>query len=103
RNKSDRKVMARFDEFWKSAKAKPAVATPNGPGLVDLFRSNRVSLIVIFAALALAFFYLTCTTYIGPGEFGAKQVLYSPFGLFGPMGTQKTIYETGIHHQFPTM
>ena len=53
--------------------------------------------------LALWVFYLTCTTYIGPGEFGIKQVLYSPFGLFGPMGTQNKIYETGIHHQFPTM
>ena len=51
----------------------------------------------------LCAFYLTCTTYIGPGEFGVKQVLYSPFGLFGPMGTQNKIYETGIHHQFPTV
>ena len=76
---------------------------PAAAGLVDLLRGNRVSLIVMCGLLALSFFYLTCTTYIGPGEFGIKQVLYSPFGLFGPMGTQNTIYETGIHHQFPTM
>jgi regulator of protease activity HflC (stomatin/prohibitin superfamily) len=92
--------MAKYDEPWDSNKSKP---TAKGLGLLDLFRSNRVSLIVIGGLLALWVFYLTCTTYIGPGEFGIKQVLYSPFGLFGPMGTQKTVYETGIHHQFPTI
>jgi regulator of protease activity HflC (stomatin/prohibitin superfamily) len=92
--------MAKFDEPWDSNKSKPSA---KGLGLLDLLRSNRVSLIVMFGLLALCVFYLTCTTYIGPGEFGIKQVLYSPFGLFGPMGTQKTVYETGIHHQFPTI
>jgi len=92
--------MAKFDEPWESNKSKPAA---KGLGLLELLRSNRVSLIVMVGLLALWVFYLTCTTYIGPGEFGIKQVLYSPFGLFGPMGTQKTVYETGIHHQFPTI
>lgn len=93
--------MAKYDEPWDSNKSRPT--TPKGPGLLELLRSNRISLIVMVGLLALWVFYLTCTTYIGPGEFGIKQVLYSPFGLFGPMGTQKTVYETGIHHQFPTM
>ncbi len=92
--------MAKYDEPWNSSKSKPAT---RGLELLELLRSNRVSLIVMLGLLALWVFYLTCTTYIGPGEFGIKQVLYSPFGLFGPMGTQKTVYETGIHHQFPTM
>jgi regulator of protease activity HflC (stomatin/prohibitin superfamily) len=92
--------MAKFEEPWDSNKNKPA---SKGLGLLEMFRSNRVSLIVMIGLLALWVFYLTCTTYIGPGEFGIKQVLYSPFGLFGPMGTQKKVYETGIHHQFPTM
>jgi regulator of protease activity HflC (stomatin/prohibitin superfamily) len=87
-------------ESWDSNKSQPAVKRD---GLLGLFRSNRISLIVLGGLLVLWAFYLTCTTYIGPGEFGIKQVLYSPFGLFGPMGTQKTIYETGIHHQFPTI
>lgn len=93
--------MPKYDESWTS-KTKPTAAVARA-GLLDLLRSNRVSLIVIAALLALWAFYLTCTTYVGPGEFGIKQVLYSPFGLFGPMGTQNKIYETGIHHQFPTM
>ncbi|MDB6121727.1 MAG: domain / band 7 family rane protein [Pedosphaera sp.] len=92
--------MAKFDEAWDTNKSKPPTSKAD---LSGLFRSNRISLIVIFCLLALWMFYLTCTTYIGPGEFGVKQVLYSPFGLFGPMGTQNKIYETGIHHQFPTM
>ena len=92
--------MAKFEEPWDSNKNKPA---SKGLGLLEMFRSNRVSLIVMIGLLALWVFYLTCTTYIGPGEFGIKQVLYSPFGFFGPMGTQKAIYETGIHHQFPTI
>ncbi len=92
--------MPKLDEPWDSNKSKP---TASGAGLLGLFRSNRISLIVVGGLLALWAFYLTCTTYIGPGEFGVKQVLYSPFGLFGPMGTQNRIYETGIHHQFPTM
>ncbi len=92
--------MPKLDESWDSNKSK---ATASGAGLLGLFRSNRISLIVMGGLLALWAFYLTCTTYIGPGEFGVKQVLYSPFGLFGPMGTQNRIYETGIHHQFPTM
>ncbi len=92
--------MAKYDEPWNSSKSRPAT---KGLELLELLRSNRISLIVMLGLLALWVFYLTCTTYIGPGEFGIKQVLYSPFGLFGPMGTQKTVYETGIHHQFPTM
>lgn len=92
--------MAKYDEPWNSNKSKPAT---KGLELLDLLRGNRISLIVMLGLLALWVFYLTCTTYIGPGEFGIKQVLYSPFGLFGPMGTQKTVYETGIHHQFPTI
>jgi len=92
--------MPKLDESWDSNKSK---TTTSGAGLLGLFRSNRISLIVMGGLLALWAFYLTCTTYIGPGEFGVKQVLYSPFGLFGPMGTQNRIYETGIHHQFPTM
>jgi len=92
--------MAKYEEPWDSNKSKPAA---KAFGLLELLRSNRVSLIVLVGLLVVWVFYLTCTTYIGPGEFGIKQVLYSPFGLFGPMGTQNTIYETGIHHQFPTM
>jgi len=92
--------MPKLDESWDSNKSKPP---PNRSGPFDLFRSNRFSLIVIGGLLVLWVFYLTCTTYVGPGEFAVKQVLYSPFGLFGPMGTQNRIYETGIHHQFPTM
>src|SRR5512142_3228620 len=93
--------MPRLDEPWVSSKPKPS--TGGGFSLTGLLRGNRLSLIVIFTLVALWMFYLTCTTYIGPGEFGVKQVLYSPFGLFGPMGTQNKIYETGIHHQFPTI
>lgn len=93
--------MPRLDEPWVSSKPKPS--TGGGFSLTGLLRGNRLSLIVIFTLVALWVFYITCTTYIGPGEFGVKQVLYSPFGLFGPMGTQKTVYETGIHHQFPTI
>jgi len=92
--------MPKLDESWDSNKNKPPAGRS---GLFDLLRSNRISLIVMGGLLAVSAFYLTCTTYIGPGEFGVKQVLYSPFRLFGPMGTQNRIYETGIHHQFPTM
>jgi regulator of protease activity HflC (stomatin/prohibitin superfamily) len=92
--------MPKYDESWDKNKSAPA---PKGAALLDLLRSGKVSLIVIAGLVALCVFYLTCTTYIGPGEFGIKQILYSPFGLFGPMGTQNRIYETGIHHQFPTM
>jgi regulator of protease activity HflC (stomatin/prohibitin superfamily) len=95
--------MPKYDETWERNKTQPAAKGAALRGLLDLFRSTRVSLIVMGGLLVLWLFYLTCTTYIGPGEFGIKQVLYSPFGLFGPMGTQKTVYETGIHHQFPTM
>ncbi|MCX6930527.1 MAG: SPFH domain-containing protein [Verrucomicrobia bacterium] len=95
--------MPKYDEPWESNRTKPASKGAALRGLLDLLRSTRISLIVMGSLLVLWLFYLTCTTYIGPGEFGIKQVLYSPFGLFGPMGTQKTIYETGIHHQFPTM
>jgi regulator of protease activity HflC (stomatin/prohibitin superfamily) len=94
--------MPKFDESWESNKSKLSPKNTWG-NLLALFRSTRVSLMVMGGLLVLCLFYLTCTTYVGPGEFGIKQVLYSPFGLFGPMGTQKTIYETGIHHQFPTM
>jgi regulator of protease activity HflC (stomatin/prohibitin superfamily) len=69
----------------------------------DIFRENALSISAIVIACVLTLFFVTCTTYIGPGEFGIKQVLYSPFGLFGSMGTQNKVYETGIHHQFPTM
>jgi len=92
--------MPKLDESWDSNKNKPPAGRS---GLFDLLRSNRISLIVMGGLFAVSAFYLTCTTYIGPGEFGVKQVLYSPFRLFGPMGTQNRIYETGIHHQFPTM
>jgi regulator of protease activity HflC (stomatin/prohibitin superfamily) len=95
--------MPKYDETWERNKTQPAAKGAALRGLLDLFRSTRVSLIVMGGLLVLWLFYLTCTTYIGPGEFGIKQVLYSPFGLFGPMGTQKRVYETGIHHQFPTM
>jgi regulator of protease activity HflC (stomatin/prohibitin superfamily) len=95
--------MAKYNESWESSKSNPAGKRAALQSLLDLLRSTRVSLIVIGGLLVLWVFYLTCTTYIGPGEFGAKQVLYSPLGLFGPMGTQNKIYETGIHHQFPTM
>ena len=95
--------MPKYDESWESNKSKPPGKAPILQGLVDLLRGTKISLMVIGGVLLLWFFYLTCTTYIEPGEFGIKQVLYSPFGLFGPMGTQNTIYETGIHHQFPTM
>src|SRR5260221_10811880 len=92
--------MPKLDESWDSNRNKPP---SNRAGLPGLFGSNRISLLVIGGLVALWAFYVTCTTYVGPGEFGVKQVLYSPFGLFGPMGTQNKIYETGIHHQFPTM
>jgi regulator of protease activity HflC (stomatin/prohibitin superfamily) len=69
----------------------------------EIFRENRLSLLLIAAVILLAFFFGACTTYVRPGEFGVKQVLYSPLGLFGSMGTQNRIYGTGIHHQFPTM
>jgi len=92
--------MPKLDESLDSNKNKPSAGQS---GLLDLLRSNRISLIVIGGLVALWAFYVTCTTYVGPGEFGIKQVLYSPFGLFGPMGTQNRIYDTGIHHQFPTM
>ncbi len=100
---NDKKIMPKYDEPWESNKSKPAPNNPTVLNLMDLFRSTRLSLLVMGSLLLVWFLYLTCTTYIGPGEFGIKQVLYSPFGLFGPMGTQKTVYETGIHHQFPTM
>jgi len=92
--------MSRYEESWDNLKKKPAAIRA---GLLGLFRGSGVSLIVIGGMLVLWVFFATCTTYIGPGEFGIKQVLYSPFGIFGPMGTQNTVYETGIHHQFPTM
>src|SRR6266704_5606765 len=92
--------MPKFDESWDSNKNKPPASRSE---LLDLLRSNRITLIVFGGLFVLWAFYVICTTYVGPGEFGVKQVLYSPFGLFGPMGTQNKIYETGIHHQFPTM
>src|ERR1017187_4020098 len=95
--------MPKYDESWERNKSQPAAKGAGLRSLLDLLHSTRVSLMVMGGVLVLWVFYLTCTTYIGPGEFGIKQVLYSPFGLFGPMGTQKTVYETGIHHQFPTM
>ncbi len=95
--------MPKYDESWESSRSKVAGKKAALLAVLDLFRSTRVSLMVMGGLVVLWVFYLTCTTYIGPGEFGIKQVLYSPFGLFGPMGTQNKIYETGIHHQFPTM
>jgi len=81
----------------------PQSARAMGGMVLVLFRENMVSIIALVVILVVALFFATCTTYIGPGEFGIKQVLYSPFGLFGPMGTQNKVYQTGIHHQFPTM
>ncbi len=95
--------MPKYDESWQSNKSKIEGRKAFLVALLESLRSTRVSLMVIGGLLVLWVFYLTCTTYIGPGEFGVKQVLYSPFGLFGPMGTQKKVYETGIHHQFPTI
>ena len=95
--------MPKYDESWERNKSQPGAKGAALRGLLDLLRSTRVSLIVMGGLVALWAFYAPCTTYIGPGEFGIKQVLYSPFGLFGSMGTQNKIYETGIHHQFPTM
>src|SRR5689334_12113109 len=69
----------------------------------ELLRENAFSISALGLAFLAAIFFATCMTYVGPGEFGIKQVLYSPFGLFGPMGTQNKVYQTGIHHQFPTM
>jgi regulator of protease activity HflC (stomatin/prohibitin superfamily) len=69
----------------------------------EMFSANALSISVVLVVCLTALFFATCTTYIGPGEFGIKQVLYSPFGVFGSMGTQNRVYETGIHHQFPTM
>ena len=95
--------MAKFEEPWESNKTKPGGRKAALLAVLDFLRSGKTSLLVMLGLLLLWIFYLTCTTYIGPGEFGVKQVLYSPFGLFGPMGTQNKIYETGIHHQFPTI
>jgi regulator of protease activity HflC (stomatin/prohibitin superfamily) len=69
----------------------------------EMFSANALSISLVVVVCLTALFFATCTTYIGPGEFGIKQVLYSPFGVFGSMGTQNRVYETGIHHQFPTM
>ena len=95
REREREKTYGQIHESWAKQQTKLAV---QGAWVVSrLLRSNRVSLIVHAAGLLLLWlFYLTCTTYIGPGEFGIKQVLYSPFGLFGPMGTQNKIYETGF-------
>ena len=87
--------MPKIDEPWDSHKSKPP-GDQSGSGLRTLLRSNRISMIVMFTLFVLWVFYLTCTTYVGPGEFGIKQVLYSPFGLFGSMGTQNRIYETAV-------
>ena len=95
--------MPKYDEPWESNKSKPPTKGALLSNLLDLLRSSKISLMVIAGLLVGWMFYLTWTTYIEPGEFGIKQVLYSPFGLFGPMGTQNKVYETGIHHQFPTM
>lgn len=83
----------------------PNQSTHGSPGrlISGLIRENRLGLSALGLILLVALFFGTCTTYVGPGEFGVKQVLYSPFGLFGPMGTQNKIYQTGFHHQFPTM
>jgi len=69
----------------------------------EILRANVLTLSGLAFVCVMAIFFATCTTYIAPGEFGIKQVLYSPLGLFGPMGTQNKVYQTGIHHQFPTM
>jgi regulator of protease activity HflC (stomatin/prohibitin superfamily) len=95
--------MAKYNESWERNKS----PGPDNPSLLrtiwGFLRSGWVSLLVICGALMLCVIYVTCTTYVEPGEFGVKQVLYSPFGLFGPMGTHTNIYETGIHHQIPTV
>ncbi len=93
--------MPRIPESWDANKNQPPPL--NRPGWLGLLRGNRLTLIAFLAVIGIWMFYVTCTTYVGPGEFGVKQILYSPFGLFGPMGTQNKIYETGIHHQIPTM
>lgn len=77
--------------------------TPAGKLAKEIFQENALTITGLAVFLVLGIFLATCTTYVGPGEFGIKQVLYSPFGLFGPMGTQAKVYETGLHHQFPTM
>lgn len=99
----DSKNMPKYEEPWESNKGKADAKPSTLRGVLEVLRSGRVSLMVMCGLVLLWLFYVTCTTYIGPGEFGIKQVLYSPFGLFGPMGTQNKVYETGIHHQFPTM
>ncbi len=83
----------------------PEPESPSKPGtpVREILRDSRLSVLVIATVFGLFLFFGTCTTYIGPGEFGVKQVLYSPLGLFGPMGTKDKIYDTGIHHQFPTV
>src|SRR6266702_3903151 len=96
-------IMPKYNQPWDGNKNQPPNQKMGFANFINLIRSNLISLFIIFGFLVVSAFYLTCTTYIEPGEFGIKQVLYSPFGLFGPMGTQNRIYETGIHHQFPTM
>jgi regulator of protease activity HflC (stomatin/prohibitin superfamily) len=86
---------------WNMRDARPADSF--GGGLLELLKGSRLSLLVTAAILGLILFYLTCTTYVGPGEFGVKQVFYSPLGILGKVGTQEEVYGTGIHHQFPSL
>ena len=76
--------------------------TPQENPIKEIWRNNRWSVLLIAAVVLVTLFFATCTTYVPPGQFAVKQVLYSPGKIFGPMGTQDKIYETGIHHQFPT-
>lgn len=96
-------IMPKYDQPWDSNKSQPKGKSGAMAALLEILRDSRFSLIAVAVLAILSAFYLTCTTYIEPGEFGVKQVLYSPFGLFGPMGTQNKIYEAGIHHQIPTV
>ena len=78
--------MPKLDESWDSNKNKPPAGRS---GLLDLLRSNRINLIVMGGLFVLWAFYVTCTTYVGPGEFGVKQVLYSP-------GVDEKFYIDGV-------
>ncbi len=94
--------MARkFSEEWNSSDAKPP--SYQRAGVLELLRDNRISLIVLGVILLVGLYYVTCTKYVGPGELGVKQVFYSPLGLFGKVGTHDEVYETGIHHQIPSV
>jgi regulator of protease activity HflC (stomatin/prohibitin superfamily) len=89
--------------FFGEPLADDAKNTPKVNLVKGILRENRLSILFIVVVALLALFFNTCTIYIKPGEFGVKQVQYSPLGIFGPMGTHDKIYFTGLHHEFPTM